>query len=110
MKQIKKALLVEMRKNTYTKKGMRYYFVHPEGNEDAVTLVVEKDNPAPVLPSDKVEERLQGFGMRNLPDVAAHEEMESDEEEHSYHSSCSEDADADDLGGYSRTPKSVILK
>jgi len=88
---------------------MRYYFVHPEEDEDAVTLVVEKDAPAPVLPSDKVSERLQGFGMRNLPDVAAHEEMEEVEEEHSYHSSCS-DADGDDLGAYRKTPKSVILK
>jgi len=89
---------------------MKYYFVHPEEDEDDVTLVVEKDNPAPVLPSDKVLERLQGFGMRNLPDVPKHEEMEEvEEEEHSYHSSCSE-VDGDDNRGKRHTPKSVILK
>ena len=64
------------------------------------------------MPSDKVAKRLNGFGMMSLRDVTTHEAVPEVEEEHSYHSSCS-DLDKDDLNaGFAskKSPKSVQLR
>jgi len=67
------------------------------------------------ISSDKVANRLKGFGIMNLQDVQEFDGCEPVEEERSYHSSPSDEPNREDglNAGFTKpkaTPASVILR